>query len=394
MIVFIYPGQGSQEAGMGAPWINHPSWELVTEASDISGIDVKRLLIDAQSDELKDTRNSQLATFVLSMVTLDAVERLGVDAAGHAGHSLGEYSALTASGALDFNDSVKLVCERSSAMADAILDSPGSMSAVIGLEEEVIEEICLNSQEEVWVANYNAPNQVVIAGEKSALQIVAKTIKSSGAKRVIPLEVAGAFHTPLMSSARERLAAAVDTVEIRSPEGVVVANVDATAHSNPDTWRALLNAQLCSPVKWRQTMATLSDDGFTTFVELGPGKVLNGLTKRCLPEMQRMSINNPDDLDSLLFALAVTTSEKEKVTHHEGEHLFATDRLVVSPNAGIFKPVTQIEIGKQVATGTLLGTINGIEVRSPFAGELLGWLAINEERVTASQPIAWLRATN
>ena len=279
-------------------------------------------------------------------------------------------------------------------MADAILDSPGSMSAVIGLEEEEVEKICQNSQEEVWVANYNAPSQVVIAGKTTSLLIVTKTAESSGAKRIIPLEVAGAFHTPLMSSARERLAAAIDTVEIRSPEGVVVANVDATTHRSPDTWRALLNAQLCSPVKWRQTMTTLSDNGFTTFVELGPGKVLNGLTKRCLPESSRMSINNPGDLDSLLFALAATTAEKEKATLHEGEHLFATDRLVVSPNAGIFKPATQIEIGKQVATGTLIGTINGIEVRSPFAGELLGWLAIDEERVTASQPIAWLRATN
>ncbi len=394
MIIFTYPGQGSQHPEMGTPWQDHPSWELVEEASEVAAIDLARLLTDADADELRDTRNAQLATFVLSMLILDAVERLGIDAAGHAGHSLGEYSALAASGALDFADAVALVAERGAAMDIAIEESPGTMAAVLGLENEQVEMACHEAGEGVWVANYNAPGQVVVAGTLDAVEAAGQTARGLGAKKVASLEVAGAFHTPMMAPARERLAEVIDGTEIRIPEGTVVANVDATAHDAPETWRALMTAQLCSPVRWSQTLLTLEELGFTTFVELGPGAVLSSFAKRTLPSSIRLGVSVPEHLDRLLDALAPgspdTGTEEEG---HEGEHLFATDRLVVSPAAGVFTPIEGLQPASEVQAGSLLGRIGTEEVRSPFAGELMSWLAVDGERVMASQPIAWLRVT-
>ncbi len=394
MIVFTYPGQGSQHPEMGTPWQDHPSWELVEEASEVAEIDLVRLLTEADADELRDTRNAQLATFVLSMLILDAVERLGIDAAGHAGHSLGEFSALAASGALDFKDAVSLVAERGAAMDVAIEESPGTMAAVLGLEHGQVEMACHEAGNGVWVANYNAPGQVVVAGTLEAVEAAGQTARGLGAKKVVPLEVAGAFHTPMMAPARERLAEVIDGTEIRIPEGTVVANVDATAHDVPETWRALMTAQLCSPVRWSQTLLTLGELGFTTFVELGPGSVLSSFAKRTVPGSIRLGVSAPDHLDRLLDALAPggpdTSTEEEG---HEGEHLFATDRLVVSPAAGVFTPIEGLQPASEVPAGSLLGRIGIEEVRSPFAGELMSWLAVDGERVMASQPIAWLRVT-
>ena len=392
MIAFTYSGQGSQQPGMGAPWSDHPSWELVDEASHAAGRDVAHLLLTADIDELRETRNAQLATFVTSMVILDAVARLGIDAAGHAGHSLGEYSALTASGALDFGDAVALVVERGEAMQVAIQEPEGTMAAVLGLDDAGVEEACALVGGDVWVANYNAPGQVVIAGAPEAVAAAAQEAKKQGAKRTTTLEVSGAFHTPYMMPARDRLSEAIDGTDIRVPEGTVVANVDATAHQNPVTWRALMNAQLCSPVRWAQSLEALGAAGFTTFVELGPGSVLTGLVKRTIRGAARLTVNTPDHLDALLDALATPTVAETDGTTVEGEHLFATDRMVVSPASGVFTPVAGIDPGQVVAAGALLGHIGTTEIYSSFAGEFMGWLAVDTERVTASKPIAWLRA--
>lgn len=393
MIVFTYPGQGSQHPGMGTPWQHHPSWDLVGEASEIAQVDLRQLLTDATATELRSTRNAQLVTFVLSMLILDAVERLGVDAAGHAGHSLGEYSALCASGALDFGDAVALVAERGAAMTAAIEESPGTMAAILGLASEEVETACHEAGGNVWIANYNAPDQIVVGGTQSAVEAACLAARQLGSKKTISLEVAGAFHTPLMAGARERLASAIDTTEIRTPEGTVVANVDATAHQSPETWRALMTAQLCSPVRWSQTLLTLKESGFTTYVELGPGSVLTGLTKRSLKGSTRLHVATPAHLDQLLSALASGIPDTKTSEGHEGEHLFATDRLVVSPGTGPFAPLPGLQPGDPVAAGSLLGKIGSQEVRSPFTGELMSWLALENERVTASQPIAWLRVS-
>ena len=282
MIVFTYSGQGSQQPGMGAAWQEHPSWELVEEASEEAGRDIAHLLLEADADELRQTRNAQLATFVTSMVILDAVERLGVDAAGHAGHSLGEYSALTAAGVLDFGGAVGLVVERGEAMQAAAGDRTGTMAAVLGLDDEGVEAACEATAGDVWVANFNAPGQVVIAGDPDAISAAGEAAREAGAKRVTGLEVSGAFHTPFMAAAGDRLRAAVEAADVRRPEGIVVANVDALEHDDPEAWRSLLNAQLTRPVRWHQSLQRLSELGFTTFVELGPGSILTGLVKRTL----------------------------------------------------------------------------------------------------------------
>ena len=393
MIVFTYPGQGSQFSGMGSSWLSHPSWELIEEASDATQVDLSDLLINADDEFLRETQNAQLSTFVLSMLVLDAVERLGLDSTGHAGHSLGEYSALTASGALDFFDAARLVNIRGKAMKNALEENPGTMSAVLGLSDSDVEELCDEIDGEVWVANYNSPGQLVIAGNNSVIEEASDLARKMGAKKVTQLSVAGAFHTPLMSSARAELSEAIENTDIRPPSGVVVANVDGMPHENPETWRALMSAQLCSPVRWTQTIETLLKMNFSTFIEIGPGKVLTGLTKRVEPNTQRLNINEPSDLDQLLDLIAPTLSTDVSGVSHEGEHLFSTDRLVVSPSAGMFKPVSNLEIGEKVSNGQLLGHVGTIEIHSPFSGELMGWIAVTEERLTASQPVAWLRVT-
>ena len=154
-----------------------------------------------------------------------------------------------------------------------------------------------------------------------------------------------------------------------------------------------MSAQLCSPVRWTQTMETLLQMNFSTFIEIGPGKVLTGLTKRAEPNTPRLNINEPSDLDQLLDLIAPTSSADGTRVSHEGEHLFSTDRLVVSPTAGLFKPVSNLEIGQKVSNGQLLGYVGTVEIHSPFSGELMGWIAVTEERLTASQPVAWLRVT-
>ena len=394
MIVFTYPGQGSQFSGMGASWLDHPSWELIEEASDATNVDIADLLLNADDDLLRETQNAQLATFVLSMLILDAVERLGLDSTGHAGHSLGEYSALTASGALDFSDAARLVSIRGNAMKKAIEEKPGTMAAVLGLEDTTVEDLCAEIADEVWIANYNSPGQLVIAGTNSAIEKASDLAKKIGAKKVTQLSVSGAFHTPLMNAARVELSEAIENTDIRPPSGIVVANVDGVAHENPETWRALLSAQLCSPVRWTQSLTTLLTMNFSTFIEIGPGKVLTGLTKRANSDTKRLNINKPSDLDQLLDLIAPTsTTSDESGIGHEGEHLFSTDRLVVSPSAGIFKPVSNLEIGKKLSNGQLLGHVGNAEIHSPFSGELMGWIALPDERLTASQPIAWLRVT-
>ena len=271
MLAFTFPGQGSQRPGMGLPWRDHESWELVDEASEIASRDVGALLCDADSEELRDTRNAQLTTFVSSLMVLDAVERLGIEPSYCAGHSLGEYTALTATGALGFDDGVRLVMERSAAMHDAGIAQPGTMAAVLGLDDDQVEVACRRADTDVWVANFNAPGQVVIAGSPDGVDAAADHAKQLGAKRVMPLQVAGAFHTPFMTSARDRLRAALADADPRDTDVPVVSNVDALPHDRGADWASLLSAQLSSPVRWKHALLALSDAGVTDFAEHAPG---------------------------------------------------------------------------------------------------------------------------
>ena len=381
MLAFTFPGQGSQRPGMGRPWVDHESWELVDEASAISGRDVARLMLDADADELKDTRNAQLMTFVSSLMVLDAVERLGLEPSFCAGHSLGEYTALSATGALGFEDGVRLVCERADAMHEAGLTNPGTMAAVLGMDDDDVEVACRRADDDVWVANFNAPGQVVIAGSIGGVAKATAIVKEMGGKKVMPLQVAGAFHTPYMAPARDRLRNAIASANPRDTEVPVISNVDSLAHDKGADWSSLLSAQLSSPVRWKHSLLTMAELGVVDFVELGPGGVLSGMAKRTLDNARTISVATPEELDKLIEW--VNAGKSTAVVAHQGEHLFATERVVVSPIAD----------GSFIQVGTVLGDIGGEEVRSPFAGILQSYIAVDGERVTRRQPIAWLRTS-
>ena len=389
MLAFTFPGQGSQRPGMGRPWQGHESWELIEEASDVAGRDVAALLLDADAEELRDTRNAQLTTFVSSLMVLDAVERLGIEPSFCAGHSLGEYTALVATGALSFDDGVRLVVERADAMHEAGLAAPGTMAAVLGLDDDDVEIACRRADSDVWVANFNAPGQIVIAGSPEGVAKASEIAKELGAKRVMPLQVSGAFHTPFMTAARDRLRVAITAASPRDTEVPVVSNVDALLHATGDEWSSLLSAQLSNPVRWKHCLLTLATEGVTGFVELGPGGVLTGMAKRTVENSRTISVATPDELDKLIEW--VDASAPITAGQIEGEHLFAIERLVVSPAAGVFTPIGDVTNGMLIAVGRVLGHVGDHEVRSPFAGVVQSYIAVEGERVTSRQPIAWLR---
>jgi [acyl-carrier-protein] S-malonyltransferase len=374
---------------MGRPWVGHDSWELVEEASDVAGRNVSALLLDADVEELKDTRNAQLTTFVSSLMVLDAVERLGIEPSFCAGHSLGEYTALTATGALSFEDGVRLVVERADAMHEAGTTSPGTMAAVLGLDDDQVEIACRRADADVWVANFNAPGQVVIAGSPAGVASASQHAKELGAKKVMPLQVSGAFHTPFMTAARDRLRNAIALASPRDIEVPVISNVDALAHSLGEEWSSLLSAQLSSPVRWKHCLLTLADAGVVDFVELGPGGVLTGMAKRTVDNARTISVATPEELDKLIEWVSATSPVAP--TQIEGEHLFAVERLVVSPAAGVFTPVSTVGVGSTIDVGLVIGHVGDTEVRTPFSGIVQNFIAVEGERVTAHQPIAWLR---
>ena len=388
MLAFTFPGQGSQRPGMGRPWVDHESWELVDEASQVAERDVARLLLDADGDELRDTRNAQLTTFVTSLMVLDAAERLGVEPALCAGHSLGEYTALAATGSISFDEGVRLVVERAEAMHQAGLDQPGTMAAVLGLDDDDVEVACRRSDADVWVANFNAPGQVVIAGSPDGVASAGVHAKELGAKKVMPLPVSGAFHTPFMTPARDRLRKAIAQASPRDTEVPIVSNVDARAHDKGAEWSSLLSAQLSSPVRWKHCLLTMSGAGVESFVELGPGGVLTGMAKRTIAAARTFSAAIPDDLDQLLEFVSGRTPTRQTLV---GEHLFATERIVVSPAAGVFAPAPDISPGTIIEVGTVVGHVGSEEVRSPFTGVVQAYIAVDGERVQSRQPIAWLR---
>jgi len=409
VLAFTFPGQGSQRPGMGAEWVEHPSFELVDNASEVVGRDVAELLLEADQETLTRTANSQLATFVTSLVVLDAAERVGLEPAACAGHSLGEYSALASCGALSYEDGLRLVAERGEAMQDAAEQVAGTMMAVLGLSDDDVEAACVRTEGEVWVANYNAPGQVVIAGTPEALEAAAAIARSLGAKRVVQLPVGGAFHTPLMAPARDRLRKALATTTFHESSPTVVANVDGRPHPRAEDWQALLSAQLCSPVRWHQTLNALYAGGARTFVELGPGGVLTGLAKRVLPagECRAFSVATPSDLDELAEQLAFRETPPPPPV--PGERFSMTERLVVAPASGPFRPAPELASwtpslpgapraeeraaeSPAIAVGDLVGWAGSVEIRSPFAGSLEGLLVLAGERVMSGQPVAWLRA--
>ena len=277
---YIFPGQGSQFPGMG-----HELYEsdakaraLFDKANEILGFRLTDIMFEGTDEDLRATNVTQPAVFLHSVALALCDEGFAPDMA--AGHSLGEFSALTAAGAMDFEDALRLVYIRASEMQKCCEKVPGTMAAVIGLPEAAIEKVCADIDGIVVPANYNSDAQVVISGENEAVLTACEALKAAGAKRALPLTVGGAFHSPLMEPARQELARAIDATAFRKPICPVYQNVTALPETNPSRIKANLLAQLTSPVKWAHSVRAMYADGVERFCELGPGKVLQGLVKR------------------------------------------------------------------------------------------------------------------
>lgn len=253
--------------------------ELFEKANEILGFRITDLMFEGTEEDLKQTRVTQPAVFLHSVILAKTLgDEFKPEMA--AGHSLGEFSALTAAGALSFEDGLRLVSARAQAMQKACELKPSTMAAIIALPDEKVEEICASIPGVVVAANYNCPGQIVISGEMDAIAAACEAAKAAGAKRALPLKVGGAFHSPLMEPARAELASAIEATEIHTPVCPVYQNVDARPHTDPAEIKANLVAQLTAPVRWTQTVQNMVADGATEFVELGPGKVLQGLVSK------------------------------------------------------------------------------------------------------------------
>ncbi len=289
MKAYIFPGQGAQFSGMGKDlYENDPkAKELFDKADDILGFKITDIMFQGSAEDLKQTRVTQPAVFLHSVILAKTLQDFRPDMV--AGHSLGEFSALVANGALTFEDGLKLVSQRAEAMQYACEQEPSTMAAVLGLEDQVVEQVCADIDGIVVPANYNCPGQLVISGSTGAINLACEQMKKSGAKRALVLPVGGAFHSPLMKPAEEKLRAAIEATHFSNPVCPVYQNVTASAISNPVEIQKNLIAQLTAPVRWTQSVQQMIKDGATEFIEVGPGKVLQGLVKKIDREAEARS---------------------------------------------------------------------------------------------------------
>ena len=287
---YVFPGQGSQFAGMGKDLYeqNAIAKELFDKANEILGYKITDIMFEGADEDLKQTKVTQPAVFLHSVITALCMDDFNPNMV--AGHSLGEFSALVAAGAMAFEDGLKLVYARAIAMQKACESAPSTMAAVIGMPDETIEQVCDEISKEGHVvvpANYNSPGQVVISGNVSAIKEACVKLKEAGAKRALPLAVSGAFHSPLMEMARVELAAAIEKAPISVPKCPIYQNVDAKPHTDPKEIKENLLKQLTAPVCWTQSVKNMISDGMTDFVECGPGQVLTGLIGRIQKSMKQ-----------------------------------------------------------------------------------------------------------
>lgn len=280
MNAFVFPGQGAQFVGMGKNLYdeNSQAKAMFEQANEILGFRITDIMFSGTDEELKQTNVTQPAIFLHSVILAQTAVKQTPQMV--AGHSLGEFSALVANKTLSFEDALKLVAKRAAAMQKACEIKPSTMAAVLGLEDEVVENICAKINGVVVPANYNCPGQLVISGEVEAVNQACAALTEAGARRAMVLQVGGAFHSPLMEPAREELKAAIESTTFSPPNCPVYQNVNATAQTNPDAIKQNLIAQLTAPVKWTQSVEQMIADGATLFTEIGPGKVLQGLVKK------------------------------------------------------------------------------------------------------------------
>ncbi|WP_397364809.1 ACP S-malonyltransferase [Olleya sp. R77988] len=290
MKAYIFPGQGAKFSGMGLDlYENSPEAQhLFEDANEILGFNITDIMFEGTAEQLKETKVTQPAIFLHSVIL---AKTLGDSFKPEmvAGHSLGEFSALVTAGALSFEDGLKLVSQRAQAMQKACELQPSTMAAVLGLEDQVVEDICNKIEGVVVAANYNCPGQLVISGEVDAIERACEAMKDAGARRALILPVGGAFHSPMMEPAREELAAAIENTTFSKPNCPIYQNVTATAITDEDEIKANLISQLTAPVRWTQSVQQMIKDGATLFTEVGPGKVLQGLVRKIDREAQTAS---------------------------------------------------------------------------------------------------------
>jgi len=290
MKAYVFPGQGAQFSGMGADLYQKSAAvkALFDRADEILGFSLSQTMFSGSDEELRQTKVTQPAVFLHSVALAKALGE-GFQPEMVAGHSLGEFSALVAAGAMNFEDGLRLVSKRAMAMQKACEAVPSTMAAVLGLPDEKVEEICQATPGVVVAANYNCPGQLVISGEIPAVEAACEAAKAAGARRALRLPVGGAFHSPLMEPAREELARAIAETDFHTPVCPVYQNVSTHAETDPETIKKNLIAQLTAPVKWTQSVRNMVADGATVFVEVGPGKVLQGLVKKIEPSAEAYS---------------------------------------------------------------------------------------------------------
>ncbi|MDQ6900178.1 MAG: ACP S-malonyltransferase [Candidatus Dormibacteraeota bacterium] len=293
-VAFIFPGQGSQHAGMGAGLVADVEIaELCESCSAAAGVDLRRLLVDADDEELKETANAQPALVFMGLALARLLARRGIRPAAAAGHSVGEYAALCVAGALSAEDAVRAVRQRGRAMKEAAPPGTSSMLAVLGLPEQSLEAALIGIPS-VWPANYNTPTQTVVGGTMAGLDRAAQRLREAGARRLVPLNVAAAFHTPLVEQAGTSLRGLLETLEWRATRIPVVANLSAEPYEDPTSIAAGLERQVSSPVRWGASVLRLSRLGCETFYELGPKRALSGMMRELVPNASAQPVSSPE----------------------------------------------------------------------------------------------------
>lgn len=300
-VAVVFPGQGTQEPGMGAPWRDHPAWSLVERAEAALGEPLSHLLLDAPASTLARTREAQLAVLITSLVVWEATEPAilaGHEVVAYAGHSLGQVTALIAAGALALDDGVRFAARRAELTQAAADATPGRMAALLGATPEQAEEACAAAPNLCQLANDNAPGQIVIAGTPEGVDIAVARAKEIGVRKTMPLNVGGAFHTPLMDSARSGLVTVLAEMSFATPRSPVISNHDAEAYDGADGWRERLADHIVRPVLWRGSMERLAGLGAESFLEIGHGSMIAGLAKRTVPGLPVYGVASPADVEA------------------------------------------------------------------------------------------------